>query len=163
MHPEALEIVERLSLAPHPEGGFYRETWRSTLAVATPRGERAALTLVHYLLPAGSFSAFHRIPGDEVWQHAAGDDLELLTIAPSGHRRRGRLGPAARGDAEPHRVVPAGAWQAARVLGDRYALVSCAVAPGFDFRDLEFLGADALAGLWPEALDLAAGRPGGRP
>jgi len=156
VHPEAEEIIRRLSLAPHPEGGFYRETWRSPLRVATSRGERAALTLIHYLLPAGSFSALHRVLSDEAWQHAAGDPLELIAVDPAGRRTVHRIGPGSDAGVVPHAVVPASSWQAARPLGDRYALLGCAVAPGFEFADLEFLGPDELLRMGPHLADLSA-------
>jgi predicted cupin superfamily sugar epimerase len=77
MHPDARAIVDALGLAPHPEGGFYRETFRAPRSVATARGPRAASTAIYYLLPAGAVSARHRVAWDEVWHHYAGDPLEL--------------------------------------------------------------------------------------
>jgi predicted cupin superfamily sugar epimerase len=153
LHPETKALLERLALAPHPEGGFYRETWRSPARVATPRGERSALTVIHYLLPAGSFSAFHRVHADEVWQHAGGDPLELHVLDPAGAYEVHRMGAAGPGAAVPHVVVPAGHWQAARPLGARHVLASCSVAPGFDFDDFEMARHEELALLRP---DLAA-------
>ena len=160
MHPEARSLVERLALAPHPEGGFYRETWRSPLRVSTPRGDRAAMTIIHYLLPADSFSAFHRVHADEVWQHAGGDPLELHLVDPGGAHEVHRLGPGAL----PHAVVPAGWWQGARVLGKRFALAGCTVAPGFEFADFELARPEDLLALRPElpaqVLALCRVRPG---
>ena len=146
MHPEARSLLERLALAPHPEGGFYRETWRSPTRVATRRGDRSAMTLIHYLLPAGSFSAFHRVHADEVWQHAGGDPLELHLLDPGGAHEVHRVGPGG----APHVVVPAGWWQGARVLGGRYALAGCTVAPGFEFADMEMATAEELLRLRPD-------------
>lgn len=138
--------MERLVLSPHPEGGYFRETWRSPGRVATPRGDRAAMTVIHYLLPAGAISAFHRVHADEVWQHAGGDPLELHLVDPGGAHEIHRLGSGG----VPHVVVPAGWWQAARILGDRFALASCTVAPGFEFADFEMARADDLIQLRPD-------------
>ncbi|HET8725697.1 MAG TPA: cupin domain-containing protein [Anaeromyxobacteraceae bacterium] len=150
LHPETRWLKERLGLADHPEGGFYREVWRSPGRVHTPRGERTALTVIHYLLPAGAFSAFHRVHSDEVWQHAGGDPLELHVIDPTGAYEVHRIGVAAPGSGVPHVVVPAGHWQAARPTGLRHALASCTVAPGFEFQDFEMARPDALEALRPD-------------
>jgi predicted cupin superfamily sugar epimerase len=101
------------------------------------RGPRAALTVIYFLLPAGALSRWHRVRSDEVWQHCEGAPLELLQMPPDGWRLdRTLLGslPAH----EPMHVVPAQWWQAARTLGE-YTLVSCTVAPGFEFNDFELL------------------------
>ncbi len=146
MHPEATSLLSRFGLEPHPEGGFYRETWRSPHRVLTPRGERAALTVIHFLLPAGAFSAFHRIASDEVWQHAGGDDVELHVLDPAGGYEVRRVGPGG----DPHFVVPGGCWQASRPAGARFSLASCIVAPGFEFAELELARADDLVRLRPD-------------
>jgi predicted cupin superfamily sugar epimerase len=104
------------------------------------------MTLIHYLLPAGSFSAFHRVHADEVWQHAGGDPLELHLLDPGGAHEVHRVGPGG----APHVVVPAGWWQGARVLGGRYALAGCTVAPGFEFADMEMATAEELLRLRPD-------------
>lgn len=148
MHPEAQELVTRLGLSSHPEGGYYRETWRSPLRVQTARGERSALTVVHYLLPAGTFSGFHRVLADEVWQHAGGGTLELHVIDPTGAHELFRVGRA--GAVLPHVVVPAGSWQAARPAGPLHVLVSCTVAPGFDWADFEMARAEDLLRIRPD-------------
>jgi len=158
MHPRALELIDVLHLAPHPEGGFYRETWRSPARVSRHQlPERSALTTIYFLLAAGGFSAWHRVTSDEVWNWYEGEALELL-LAPEDCSRveRRQLGRA--GDScEPAITVPAGWWQAARPLGD-YALCGCAVAPGFDFEDFSFLRDQASARdtLARVARDLAA-------
>lgn len=147
MHDDARALVDRLGLWPHPEGGYYREVFRSALRVSTPRGERSALTLIHYLLPTGSFSAFHRVRSDEVWVHGGGDPLELHVLDGAGRHEMHRLGV---GGPAGQAVVPGGAWQAARPLGPRYALATCAVAPGFEFEDFELADPDALRRANPE-------------
>jgi predicted cupin superfamily sugar epimerase len=141
----AAELVRVLDLKPHPEGGHYRETFRSALRQPGPRGERAASTAIWFLLQAGQVSRWHRVLADECWHWYEGVELELLRCErPGGTVSAQRLGPVA-GDCVPQRVVPAGWWQAARTLG-AYALVGCTVAPGFDFADFTLLdpaGADA--------------------
>jgi predicted cupin superfamily sugar epimerase len=137
MHSDARAIVNALGLGPHPEGGFFRETFRAPLTFATPRGHRAASTAIYYLLPAGTTSARHRVASDEVWHHYAGDPLELTIEHTDGGRELVVLGPDLAAGQRPQAIVPAGAWQSARPLGERFALCGCTVAPGFDFADFE--------------------------
>lgn len=160
MHPRAAALIELLGLRPHPEGGFYRELFRSGAGVvpADGRGERAALTTIYYLLPGGTHSRWHRVASDEVWHLYEGGPLELLELgAPGTPVVRTRLAPPA-ADAAPVHTVRAGVWQAARPLGD-YALAGCTVGPGFDFADFAFLADDAAASAavraaWPDAAAL---------
>lgn len=138
-----LGVVRALNLSPHPEGGFYRETFRSMVtldrlpASQWVGGSRAASTAIYYLLPSGSFSALHRVASDEVWHHYDGDPLELHTIDRTGLHAMVILGSDVARGQRPQHVVPAGVWQAAVPTGDRYALCGCTVAPGFDFLDFE--------------------------
>ncbi|MDF1506088.1 cupin domain-containing protein [Roseisolibacter sp. H3M3-2] len=162
MHPRAAALIATLDLRPHPEGGHYRELFRSDARVATDdgRGARAALTTIYFLLAAGAVSRWHRVASDEVWHLYEGGPLELLELdADARTLARHRLAPVADGDGAGAVVltVPAGRWQAARPLGD-YALVGCTVGPGFDFADFAMLADDAAAAPavraeWP---DLAA-------
>ena len=136
----ARELVARLGLLPHPEGGYYREIFRSPRPVTAAGGTtRSALTVIHFLLPRGAHSALHRVAADEAWHFLEGEPLELVWLADSGGGalQRLRLGGLDAG-AEPVAVVPGGAWQACRPLGD-HALVACDVAPGFDFADFALL------------------------
>ncbi len=135
------EFVRRLGLAPHPEGGFFREVHRSAETVRTERGERAAATAIHYLLPAGSFSALHRVASDEVWTFFDGDPLELFVV-PKGRSApiRHVLGRDVAAGETPIAVVPRLAWQAAAPLGERFSWCGCVVAPGFDYADFEMPG-----------------------
>jgi hypothetical protein len=137
MHPDAQILVDALRLSPHPEGGFYRETFRSPDTVETPRGRRSASTAIYFLLPAGSFSALHRVAADEVWHHYAGDPLELVTFDDGGGKTVVLLGPELTAGQQPQCAVRAGRWQAARSVGERFTLCGCTVAPGFEFRDFE--------------------------
>ena len=151
MHPDAAAIVATLGLAPHPEGGFFRETWRSTtLLHALPRGPRAASTAIYFLLPAGTFSAFHRVASDEAWHHYDGVPLDLHMIDDHGAHSVVALGGNLRQGERPQHVVPAGVWQAAVPRGDRYALAGCTVAPGFDFEDFEMPARATLVAEYPE-------------
>jgi len=140
VNEDARALIETLALRPHPEGGFYRETFRSALTVAAHGGTRAASTAIYFLLPAGTFSALHRVRSDEVWHHYDGDPVALHLLDesdPAGGYAVVELGrDRARGQ-RPQHVVPAGVWQAAVPLGDRFALCGCTVAPGFDFADFE--------------------------
>jgi len=139
MHPRATELIARLSLEPHPEGGYYREIFRSADLVepADGRGPRAALTTIYFLLPAGTISRWHRVTSDEVWHLYEGGPLEVLTVD-------AEFQTASRHKLEPHApvcTVAAAHWQAARTLGD-YALTGCTVGPGFDFADFTILAND---------------------
>jgi predicted cupin superfamily sugar epimerase len=141
MHPRAADLITKLDLRPHPEGGFYRELFRSGSRV-TPddgRGDRTALTTIYFLLPDGAHSRWHRVMSDEVWHFYEGAPLELLELSPSGDRlTRHRLASPSDAGGAPVHAVAAGHWQAARPL-DGYSLVGCTVAPGFDFADFSML------------------------
>jgi len=149
IHPDALELIEILGLTDHPEGGFYRETFRSPLTLrglpwlAAP-AERSASTAIYFLLPAGRFSAFHRVMADEVWHHYAGDPIELHTLDRSHGHHAVRLGRDFKAGERPQHVVPAGVYQAAAPVGERYSLCGCTVAPGFDFADFAMPSRSAL-------------------
>lgn len=129
---EARAIIEKLGLAPHPEGGWYRETWRADTAAA----ERAAGTAIHFLLDAREQSHWHRVDADELWLWHAGSPLELRigddamcieTVVLGGDVLRGQA---------PQARVPKGTWQAANA-SKGWALVSCVVVPGFEFAGFE--------------------------
>jgi predicted cupin superfamily sugar epimerase len=152
---EAQEIIAALELQEHPEGGFYRETFRAPLLLSglpyvASGAHRHACTAIYFLLPAGSFSAFHRIPSDEIWHHYQGDPVLLHMIDERGEHRTERLGAAVSQTERPQAVVPSGVWQAAVPVGERYALLGCTVAPGFDFADFEMPGRRDLVRRFPE-------------
>jgi uncharacterized protein len=136
MSHRAAELVRDLGLTPHPEGGLYREVYRSELPVypADGRGGRPAITGIYFLLPAGAVSRWHRVQSDELWHFYEGAPLDLWIAEPSGDRIQ-RHSLAACGQSErPMLTVRAGWWQAARSTG-AYTLVGCTVGPGFDFSD----------------------------
>src|SRR5215469_8203612 len=125
MHQRAAELIAALDLRPHPEGGFYREIFRSASEVnpMDERGVRAALTTICFLLPEDSFSRWHQVASDEVWHLYEGGPLELLELRASGQSvLRHQLGPIGSGTKGPVCTIPAGIWQAARPLGE-YAFV----------------------------------------
>ncbi|MEM8745080.1 MAG: cupin domain-containing protein [Actinomycetota bacterium] len=127
------DIIERLGMSPHPEGGHYVETWRG----APGADGRAIGTAIHFLLQRGERSHWHRVDADEMWIHNAGSGIEL-SLAPSDagpvdvHRLSGELD----ADGAAQVLVPAGSWQAARPVGE-WGLVTCVVVPGFDFDGFE--------------------------
>lgn len=142
--------IRTLSLRPHPEGGWYREIWRSDRRVRADDGDRqdrSAGTSIHYLLDERRGSRFHRIRCDEIWVLVDGGPLDVHVLGAEGAVSVRRLSARPVAGMEPQTVVPAGAWFAAEVVpGARYALAACVVAPGFEFADLEFADrADLLA------------------
>lgn len=140
MAGRANALIRDLALEPHPEGGYFREIFRSSLRVdpRDGRGERAALTTIYFLLVAGAHSRWHRVSSDEAWHFYEGDPLDLFMGSPNLDTMRAvRLARPGDGDG-PSATVPAGWWQAARPVG-AYALAGCTVAPGFEFRDFSFL------------------------
>ena len=130
--PDPVAVIAALNLRPHPEGGWFTETWR---APASGRA-RPSSSAILYLLAAGERSHWHRVDADEIWQFAAGEPLELSVWAGAGPVERHRLGSDVRAGDAPQVVVPAGAWQAARPLG-AWTLVGCIVAPAFEFDGFE--------------------------
>ncbi len=130
--PSAADIIARLELKPHPEGGHYRETFRDVRLDATGRTRSTA---IYFLLSRGERSHWHRIDAAEVWHYYAGHPL-TLQIADDTGTRSIRLGPDLAASEVPQAIVPALAWQAAESAGD-WTLVGCTVAPGFEFATFE--------------------------
>jgi len=139
--PSASDIIARLELKPHPEGGYYRETFRDASVDAQGR---ARSTAIYFLLAKGDRSQWHRIDAVEVWHYYAGDVLSLQ-IADDGGQHIVRLGPDLAAGEAPQAVVPAGTWQSAASTGD-WTLVGCTVAPGFDFATFELAERDWFPG-----------------
>jgi predicted cupin superfamily sugar epimerase len=153
---ETARVIDLLNLQAHPEGGWYAETFRSSVRVSLPDGrERSAVTSIHFLLKAGEFSAWHRVSSDEIWHYQEGNPLELVTIDPRGEATTAVLGPDLGNGMRTHHAVPAGWWQAARPTGKAgHTLVVCTVSPGFDFADFEMPGREGLLDLLPGQRDL---------
>jgi uncharacterized protein len=139
--PTAAEIIARLELKPHPEGGHYRETFRDPRADANGR---ALSTAIYFLLARGERSHWHRIDAVEIWHYYAGSAL-TLRIADDEGPRSVRLGPDLVAGDVAQAIVPAQAWQAAESTGD-WTLVGCTVAPGFDFAKFELAERDWFPG-----------------
>jgi len=155
--PDAQTWIDRLDLEAHPEGGYYRETYRSDetiSATALPAcfdEARDVAALIYFVLPGDAFSALHRIQQDEVWHFYAGAPLTLHQIASDGAYTTCTLGRAVDSGQRLHAVVPAGTWFGATVAeDDSYALVGCTTAPAFDFADFELADRGVLADAYPQ-------------
>lgn len=143
-------IINKLGLLPHPEGGYYLETYRSETAiqVAGFNGKRSAATGIYYLLESGDFSALHRIKSDETWHFYAGDPLKVVEITPKGEEIETIIGNQLDQGQLPQYTVKAGNWFGSRSIGT-YSLVGCTVYPGFDFQDFEMADRGELLGQFP--------------
>ncbi|WP_017522511.1 cupin domain-containing protein [Pusillimonas noertemannii] len=149
-------LVTQFGLQPHPEGGYYRETYRSAQGVTVQAGRRAASTAIYYLLEDNDYSAWHRIASDELWHFYAGQALDIHVLDENGGLLTHRLGdPLREAGCTFQAVVPAGRWFAAELAsralrapgqaaGDAFALVGCTVAPGFEFSEFELADPQAL-------------------
>ena len=149
--------IEKLRLEPHPEGGYFRQTYRSDVMIACEAlpagfaGARAASTAIYFLLEGENFSAFHRLRSDEVWHFYAGSPLVVEVIDPAGSRSSILLGDDSDAGQVFQAVVPAGCWFASHVAGwKRWVLVGCTVAPGFDFADFEMAKRERLVKQFPQ-------------
>jgi uncharacterized protein len=147
--------INHLGLSPHPEGGYYRATYKSDLTIARSalpssyQGDRSASTAIYFLLDGRDFSAFHRIASDEVWQFYCGSSLVVYVIDPEGDYSELHLGGGS--DEVFQAVVKAGCWFASRVKDAAgFALVGCTVAPGFDFADFELAVRSELVAAYPQ-------------
>jgi predicted cupin superfamily sugar epimerase len=153
--------IEKLELAPHPEGGYFRQTYRSDVVIAREAlpagfaGPRAASTAIYFLLEEKNFSAFHRLRSDEVWHFYAGTPLVVHVIDPGGTYSSIRLGPDPEAGEAPQAVVRAGCWFASHVADwNSFAVAGCTVAPGFDFEDLEMGQREELVAKYPQHREL---------
>ena len=135
------KLIEKYNLQKHPEGGFFRETYRSTMELSSPvnREHRNAITDIYFLLSQGAVSRFHKVIHDEIWHFYEGAPLTLIIFDGENIVER-CIGPDSKDGYKA--VVPGGLWQSAVSTGE-YSLVGCTVAPGFDFTDFSFLADDA--------------------
>ena len=153
--------IERLQLEAHPEGGYFRQTYRSDVVIAREAlplgftGGRAASTAIYFLLEGKNCSAFHRLRSDEVWHFYVGAPLVVDVIAPSGTHSSILLGNDLEEGQVPQAVVPAGCWFASHVADWKsFAVVGCTVAPGFDFEDFEMGKRAELVATYPQHRDV---------
>lgn len=148
--------IEKLNLFPHPEGGFYKETYRSASVI--PKGtmqpftqERNVSTAIYFLLPSGHISALHKILSDELWFFHCGTSLLIYSIDKENGVNTHRLGLDIEKGDMPYRMIPANSWFGAEVEAENsYSLVSCTVAPGFDFNDFELGNREFLIKEFPD-------------
>lgn len=157
MLQSAKHWIDTLGLIPHPEGGYYRETYRSGLSIAQQAlpsqftGPRLVSTAICFLLEGNNFSAFHRLRSDELWHFYAGGPLVVHVIDEQGGHSEILVGNDPEAGEWPQEVVKAGAWFASRVRDpESFALVGCTVAPGFDFEDFELGKRSELIKLYPQ-------------
>jgi predicted cupin superfamily sugar epimerase len=154
------ELVSRLGLAPHPERGFYLETYRAFTAVsaATHAGPRAAGTAIYFLITADApATALHRLRSDEIFHLYEGGPLEILRLHPDGRADVARLGLDLAAGERPQAVVPAGTWFGTELAaGASHCLVGCTVAPGFEFTDFELAEGPELGARYPDVADRIA-------
>jgi predicted cupin superfamily sugar epimerase len=135
---QARAVIDQLDLKPHPEGGSYRELYRSSACVHTARGDRSAITAIYYLLERDQISRWHVVEADEIWHFYEGSPLELLAYDPGARALVRYVLGDTKDDHGRLAVIRKGFWQAARSLGD-FSLVGCSVGPGFDFEDFRLV------------------------
>ncbi|WP_106794394.1 cupin domain-containing protein [Aquimarina sp. Aq78] len=161
MNTRIEKIVQKLDMNPHPEGGFYKETYRSEGVIPQQilnekfKGERNYCTAIYFLLTSDNFSAFHKINQDEIWHYYEGSSLFVHVIDLEGKYHRYSVGINLDEGELPQLVVPAGCWFASSVKKeDSYSLVGCTVSPGFDFDDFELGEKKDLVQQFPEYKDV---------
>lgn len=151
------QIIQKLKLQPHPEGGYYRETYRSSEIIpksvlgTSYSGNRNVSTAIYFLLTSENFSAFHRVNQDEIWHFHLGSTVNIHLISPTGEYQKVSVGNDILKDNHPQFCVPAKSWFAAEVdSANSFCLVSCTVAPGFDFDDFSLAKREELVNLFPK-------------
>ena len=157
------DIVRKLKLEPHPEGGYFKETYRSLGEIKQDSldqnygGKRNYSTCIYFLLTSDNFSAFHRIKQDEIWHFYDGSPIRLHIISELGIYRDHVIGRNLSNRETPQLVVPGGSWFAAEVINSNtFSLVGCTVSPGFSFEDFELKARKELISLFPEEAEIIA-------
>jgi len=151
--------IENLKMFPHPEGGYFKEVYRSSESVsqnALPKrftGDRSFSTSIYFLLEIGQQSAFHRIKSDELWHFYDGAPITILEIDDNGNLIEHKLGLDFEVGCLPQIIIKAKSWFAAYSTGD-YTLVGCTVSPGFDFEDFEMADRTKLSEIFPQHKEL---------
>ena len=156
MNERVSELISQLELIPHPEGGYYKETYRSSDVLKRKdlpnrfTGDRVVSTMIYYLLEGDNFSHLHRIKSDESWHFYEGDTLVVSEISPDGILTNHHLGKDLSKGETFQTVIPAGSWFGAKLLTpNSYCLVGCGVAPGFDFEDFDMATREGLTKAFP--------------
>jgi len=155
MSSKAKTWIEKLDLQPHPEGGHFREVYRSEEVIFKEnlpnryQGDRSFSTSIYFLLERGEISAFHRLRSDETWYYHDGDNLEIFIIDKAGSLLRKTLGLNIEEGEKPQITIERGSWFAARTLGE-FTFVGCNVSPGFDFVDFEMGDFSTLVKQYPQ-------------
>jgi len=148
LNESAAELVAKLKMDRHPEGGYFVETWRSTEACEVPeRGHRNLGTSIYFLMPHGQVSKFHRLTADEIWHFYQGDPIAVLTLDHQRGLNKHIVGPIGRFGATPQLIIPKGTWFGAMHEGlgtEGFTLVGCTVSPGFEFQDFELANREKL-------------------
>ena len=154
-------LIQKLKLEPHPEGGFYKETYRSAGEIKTDslapeyQGKRNYSTCIYFLLTSDTFSAFHKIHQDEIWHFYDGSPIILYVIYPNGDYSEITIGSDIEHGQVPQFVVQGGAWFAAKVKNENdFSLLGCTVSPGFDFHDFELASREALLASFPQHCEI---------
>ena len=138
MKPTARELIAKLGLEPHQEGGWFRQVYKSTTQVHAPQGPRSAVTTIYYLLEHARASPWHVVQSDEIWHFYYGAPSELLSYDPLGRRLIRHHLTDVTGTGVQVAVIPAGSWQAAHCLGE-YMVVGCTVSPGYENQDFRWV------------------------
>lgn len=157
MKKKIADIIEKLNLLPHPEGGYFKENYRSekSISINGYEGNRNFGTAIYYLLKSENFSAFHRIKQDETWHFYQGSVLDLHIISPEGNYELVKIGNNIKNGEVPQYTVLGGYWFGASVSKpNSYSLCGCTVAPGFNFKDFEMPETSRLIQLFPEHEEL---------
>jgi len=154
---DAQSLIDKLHLEPHPEGGFFHQTYKSSGTVNLPGfdGPRHFSTAIYFLLTSKNFSAFHRLKQDEVWHYYTGSSLFVHVIDTKGNYTRHKVGINVNNGELPQLVVRAGdRFGSSVVYENSYSLVGCTVAPGFDFKDFEMAKRDELLHAFPQHMEI---------
>ncbi len=151
-------IINKLDLSPHPEGGYYRERYRSKQNVQVLGDERSAGTSIYFLLAEGQLSNWHRVRWDELWHFYDGDPLILEVVTNEGELQKYTLDNSYAVDVPFQGLVPQNCWQRAYSTG-HFSLVGCTVSPGFEFDDFEMVEPEKLAQMYPQIADKIMSNP----
>ncbi len=138
MKPTAKELIAKLGLEPHQEGGWFRQVYKSATAVQAPQGRRSAVTAIYYLLEHERASPWHVVQSDEIWHFYHGASADVFGYDPAARKLTRHRLTAVTGDGVQIAVIPAGSWQAAHCLGE-YVLVGCTVSPGYEDQDFRWV------------------------